>query len=178
MAKIVNLKSYRDKALEKRSFDPWQKRFGETYKSLTRLSDLSEKTLYYLALPGDNSSNAFYELIMGALDLGSGSEFHYLQNEDQLRVVDIHLFLADQVRFELMRRLGWLENFPAENNTLLEMIQKTDELKAKSRETAPTLVQSHPEYHNYQKLTRGDKEVLIRRLLQDALDVFKKRLDE
>jgi hypothetical protein len=178
MAKIVNLQSYRAKASEQRSFGPWQKRFGETYKSLTRLSDLSDKTLYYLALPGDNSSNAFYEFIMGALELGSGPKFHYLDNEDQLRVVDIHLFLADQVRFELMRRLGWLQNFPAGNNTLLEMVQKTDELKAASREIPPALVESHPEYNDYQKLTRGDKEVLIRRLLQEALDVFKKRLDE
>jgi hypothetical protein len=77
-----------------------------------------------------------------------------------------------------MRRLGWLQSFPAENNTLLEMVRKTDELKATSRQIPPVLVESHPEYKDYQNLTRGDKEVLIRRLLQDALDVFKKRLDE
>ena len=59
--------TYRNKALEQRSFGPWQKRFGETYRIRTRLSDLSEKTLYYLALPGDNSSNAFYEFIMGVI---------------------------------------------------------------------------------------------------------------
>ncbi len=178
MAKIVNLQTYRDKALEQRSFGPWQKRFGERYSAHTRLSDLSDKTLYYLALPGDNSSNACYEFIMGALDLGPAPSFHYLENDDQLRVVDIHLFIADQVRFELMRRLQWLENFPAEKNTLLEMVQKCDALKAASKETPPVLAESHPEYSDYQKLTRGDKEVLIRRLLQEALDVFKKRLDE
>jgi len=178
MAKIVNLQAYRDKALEQKSFGPWQKRFGELYSTHTRLSDLSDKTLYYLALPGDNSSNACYEFIMGALELGPAPNFHYLENDDQLRVVDIHLFLADQVRFELMRRLQWLQNFPAEKNTLLEMVLKCDALKAASKETPPVLAESHPEYHDYQKLTRGDKEVLIRRLLQEALDVFKKRLDE
>jgi hypothetical protein len=77
-----------------------------------------------------------------------------------------------------MRRLGWLQSFPAENNTLLEMVRKTDELKATSRQIPPVLAESHSEYNDYQKLTRGDKEVLIRRLLQEALDVFKKRLDE
>jgi hypothetical protein len=178
MSKIVNLQTYRDKALEQRSFSPWQKRFGETCNTLTRLSDLSDKTLYYLALPGDNSSNAFYELIMGALDLGSAPKFHYLDNEDQLRVVDIHLFIADQVRFELMRRLGWLQSFSSENNTLLEMVQKCDALKTISREIPPVLAESHPEHSEYQNLTRGDKEVLIRRLLQEALEVFKKRLEE
>jgi hypothetical protein len=178
MTKIVNLQSYRNKALEQRSFGPWQKRFGETYGIRTMLSDLSEKTLYYLALPGDNSSNAFYEFIMGVLDLGPASKFHYLENKDQLLVVDIHLFLADQVRFELMRRLGWLQRFSTENNTLLETVQKSEKLKAMSKEAPPVLAETHPEYNDYQKLTRGDKEVFIRRLLQEALEVFKKRLEE
>jgi len=178
MAKIVNLQTYRDKALEQRSFGAWQKRFREIYSSLTRLSDLSDKTLYYIALPGDNSSNACYEFIMGALDLGPAPNFHYLENEDQLRVVDIHLFFSDQVRFELMHRLGWLQTFPAQDSTLLDMVQKCDALKAVSKETPPVLAESHPEYNDYQNLTRGDQEVLIRRLLQEALDVFKKRLDE
>ncbi|UCE55751.1 MAG: hypothetical protein JSV31_09955, partial [Desulfobacterales bacterium] len=93
MTKIVNLQTYRNKALEQRSFGPWQKRFGETYGIQTMLSDLSDKTLYYLALPGDNSSNAFYEFIMGVLYLGPAPKFHYLENKDQLMVVDIHLFL-------------------------------------------------------------------------------------
>ena len=178
MKKIVDLQSYRNKALEQRSFGPWQKRFGEIYGIRTRLSDLSEKTLYYLALPGDNSSNAFYEFIMGVLDLGPASNFHYLENKDQLLVVDIHLFLADQVRFELMRRLGWLQRFSTENNTLLETVQKSEKMKAVSREAPPVLAETHPEYNDYQKLTLGDKEVFIRRLLQEALEVFKKRLEE
>ena len=178
MTKIVNLQSYRNKALEQRSFGPWQKRFGETYGIRTRLSDLSEKTLYYLALPGDNSSNAFYEFIMGVLGLGPASKFHYLENKAQLMVVDIHLFLADQVRFELMRRLGWLQRFSTESNTLLETAQKSEKLKAVSKKAPPVLAEIHPEYHEYQKLTHGDKEVFIRRLLQEALEVFKKRLEE
>jgi len=178
MTKIVNLQTYRNKALEQRSFGPWQKRFGEPYGIRTRLSDISEKTLYYLALPGDNSSNAFYEFIMGVLDLGPAPKFHYLENKDQLMVVDIHLFLADQVRFELMRRLGWLQRFSTENNTLLETVQKSEELKAVSKEAPPVLAETHPEYNDYQKLARGDKEVFIRRLLQEALEVFKKRIED
>ena len=178
MPKIVNLQNYRAKALEQRSYGPWQKRFGESYGIHIKLSDLSDKTLYYLALPGDSSTNAFYEFIMGVLGLGAFSKFHYLENEDQLMVVDIHLFLADQVRFELMRRLTWLQGFPTEDNALLEIVQQCDALKTKCNENPPVLARSHPQYDDYQKRTRGDKEVFIRRLLQEALDVFKKRLDE
>jgi hypothetical protein len=89
MTKVVDLKTYRLQAQEKRGFGPWQKRFSESYDSRTRLSDLSDKTLYYLSQPGENSSNAYYELIMGILDLGSAVEFHYLDNHDQMRVVVI-----------------------------------------------------------------------------------------
>jgi hypothetical protein len=178
MPKIVNLQNYRAKALEQRSFGPWQKRFGESYGIHTKLFDLSDKTLYYLALPGDNSTHAFYEFIMGVLDLGVYSEFHYLENKDQLTVVDIHLFLADQVRFELMRRLKWLRGFATQDNTLLEIVQQREALKVRCKDNPPVLAGSHPQYDEYQQRTRGDKEVFIRRLLQEALDVFKKRLEE
>ena len=178
MSKIVNIQAYRNKVLAQRSFGPWQKRFGEFYDLKTRLSDLSDKTIYYLAVPGDNSSVAFYELIMGILNLGAAPKFFYLANKEQLMVVDIHLFLADQVRFEMMRRLGWLWRFPSEQITLVDIVQKTGELKAKSKGNPPELAESHPEYGAYQKLTVGDKEVFIRRMLQEALEVFKKRLED
>ena len=178
MAKIVKLQSYREKALKKRCFGPWEKRFGESYDLSVRLRDLSDKTIYYLALPGDNSTHAFYEFIMGVLDLGPAAGFHYLDNRDQLSVVVIHLFVADQVRFELMQRLGWITTFSAENHSLLELVQQCDALRATARKIPPALADSHPEYDEYQALTRGDKEVLIRRLLQEALEVFKERLEE
>jgi len=52
MTKIVDLQAFREKALEQRSFTAWQKRFGESYGTHTRLSDLSDKTLFALAQPG------------------------------------------------------------------------------------------------------------------------------
>ena len=178
MSKIISLQTYRNKALEQRSFGPWQKRFGETYGLQTRLSDLSDKTLYYLAQPGDKSSGAYYEIIMGALELGKASKFHYLDNKDQLMVVDIHLFMADQMRFEMMRRLGWLTGFASEKNTLLEMVLNLDTLKTACKGKPPELVKSHPEYDAYRRLTDGDKEVFIRRMLREALELFKQRIEK
>ncbi len=176
MSKIVDLKTYRIQALEKRGFGPWQKRFSESYDSRTRLSDISDKTLYYLSQPGENSSNAYYEIIMGILDLGPAAAFHYLNNRDQMRVVDIHLFLADQLRFEMMRRLGWILSFEGARYRLLEMIQEFDTIKNKCRERPPELARSNANYAEYTHLTDGDKEVFIRRMLQEALNAFKKRI--
>lgn len=176
MTKVVDLQTYRAKALEQRAFGPWRKRFAETFDSATRLADLSDATLYFLAQPGELSSVAYYEVIMGVLDLGAAAEFHYRDNSDQMRVVDIHLFLADQVRFEMMRRLKWISSFEGRKYSLLTMVQEFAGVKEICRENPPELSASNSGFEEYKKLTAGDKEVFIRRLLQQALDAFKKRL--
>ena len=173
MTKVVDLQTYRTRALEKRGFGPWQKRFGEYFDSATRIVDLSDGTLYYQAQPGESSSVAYYELIMGILNLGAAPKFHYLGNREQMMVVDIHLFLADQVRFEIMRRLKWIKTFEGGKYSLLNMVQAFEKVKTKCRENPPVLAESNPDYAKYTLLTIGDKEVFIRRMLQKALDAFK-----
>jgi hypothetical protein len=176
MTKIINLQSYRTIALEKRIFGPWKKRFGETYGLKTLLSDLSDKVLYYLAQPGEPSSLAYYELIMGVLNFGTASNFHYLNNENKMLVVDTHLFLADQVRFEMMWRLEWIKYFEGKKFALIELVQNVQNIRTKYREKPPELAASNPDYHSYTKLTRADKEVFIRRMLQKALEAFTERV--
>jgi hypothetical protein len=177
LSKIVNLQSYRTKTVEQRGFGPWYKRFGETYNKDTLLSDLSAKTLYFLAIPGEKYAVAYYELIMGILGLGKGLKFYYLDKKEQVMIMDIHLFLADQIRFEMMRRLGWLNSFPCDNFTLLKMVQDFNKVKDLSKEDHPELAKSHPGYAAYSKLTRMDKNVFIRKMFRDALEVFREQLE-
>ncbi len=176
MTKVVDLQEYRTKAIEHKAFGPWQKRFAGTFDSTTRMADLSDETLYFLAQPGEPSSVAYYEVIMGALDLGLATRFHYLDNRNQMLVVDLHLFLADQVRFELMQRLKWITGFEGQKYAVLEMIQNYNSIRQNCRANPPILSPANSEYSIYIQLTSGDKEVFIRRMLQDALDAFKKRL--
>jgi hypothetical protein len=178
MAKIVDLKSFRDRSLEQKCFGAWQLRFGETYSVGTRVCDLSDKTVFFLAQPGESSSLAFYELIMGALDLGPAAKFYYLVNDEQMRVVDIHLLLADQVRFEMMRRLGWVQEFPGNHLRLAEAVRNFEAAKQQARLSPPQLNETHPEHAAYCRLTSCDKEVFIRRLLREAIDAFRKQLGE
>ena len=176
MENVVDIRDYRAKVFKERVFGPWQKRFEESYNLKTRLSDLSDKTLYFLAQPGENSSIAYYELIMGILDFGPATKFNYLPNREQMRVVDIHLFLADQVRFEVMRRLKWLVHLPCEKYNLVEMVQDFHKIKPACKANPPELAASHPDNISYRQLTNGDKEVFIRRMLRDAIEAFKDRL--
>ncbi len=178
MAKIVDLKSFRDRSLEQKCFGAWQPRFGETYSVGTRVCDLSDKTVFFLAQPGESSSLAFYELIMGALELGPAAKFYYLVNDEQMRVVDIHLLLADQVRFEMMRRLGWLREFRGRELGLIEMVQNFEAAKQRTRLIPPQLNEAHPAFADFSRLTPGDKEVFIRRMLREAIDAFKTQLGD
>ena len=172
----MDLTSYRSKVVEQRAFGPWRRRFGESYGSETKLAGLSDRTLYFLARPGEETALAHYELIMGILDMGEAPKFYYLDEKDQLRVMDVHLFLIDQVRFELMRRLGWLTTFPGENYSLLEMVQSFETIKAEVRRKPVELSRSQPEYNAYNKLTNADKQVFIRRKIVKALEDFRARL--
>ena len=177
MAKIVDLQSYRTRAVAERVFGPWKKRFQDTFSENTGLADLDNQTLFRLAQPGDESTLAFYELVMSALKMGEAAKFYYLDKSEQLRVVDIHLFLADQVRFELMKRLGWLVKFTCRQHSILEVIHESDRLKLKAMNNPPELMETHPEYEYFKELPSREKDAFIRRLLPKALDSFKKDLD-
>jgi len=176
MTKIVDLQAYRNKTIEQRGFKPWFKRFGEAYDNETRLSDLSDKTLFFLARPGEDSAVAYYELIMGVMGLGEGLKFYYLDKKDQLAVMDIHLFLADQIRFELMHRLQWIDSFPCDQYTILDIVQHFDQVNTSCKDKHPELAPSHHDFETYSKLTRGDKNIYIRRMVQEALNIFKEQL--
>ncbi|MBW1859609.1 MAG: hypothetical protein JRI70_05895 [Deltaproteobacteria bacterium] len=173
MSDVLDLTAYRSKLVEERAFGPWRKRFGESYGAETKVADFPDSTLYFLAKPGEETAVAYYEVIMGILDLGKAPKFYYLDEGQQLRVVDIHLFLADQVRFELMRRLGWLTSVPGQEHTLLEMVQTFDTIRAEVRKEPIPLSPSHPDYSVFDKLTIEDKQVFVRRKLLKALETFR-----
>jgi hypothetical protein len=176
MAKVVDLQSYRTRQIAERVFGPWKKRFGESYDEQTLLTDLSHSTVFRLAQPGDESTAAFYELVMGSLDLGLADKFYYLDKAEQLRVVDLHLFLADQVRYELMRRLGWVKRYAVRKHTLMELIERADQFKLQGRQDPPQLAETHPDFSHFSGLNALDQESFVRRLLPQALEEFRKKL--
>lgn len=176
MADIVNLKHFRNKSVEQRVFGPWKIRFGDVFSQGTRLSDLSDKTLLFLAQPGEESAEAFYELILASFGLKPYSGLDSLEKERQLLVMDIHLFLADLFRFEMMRRLGWLEPLSCESRPLIELIGEFDQYKKLCRENPPVLSATHPDHSSYANMHERDKEGYIRRLLPGALDIFKRKI--
>ena len=79
MGKLLNLNEYRIKAAERRGLGPWQNRFGVAYNRDTTLADLDDGVIYFLALPGEQCAQAYYELILGVLNLGPAANFSKYQ---------------------------------------------------------------------------------------------------
>ncbi len=176
MTQIVKLKDYKTKNKELRAFGSWQKRFGEYYCLGTKLSDISDNTLFLLSKPGEETAMAYYEIILGVLDLGKAAKFYYLPNEKQLKVIDIHFLLIDLVRFEMMRRMEWITSYPFESRPIIDIIEFYENQKHELAGLHPVLSPSHPDYNFYCKQSEREKEMFIRRLVPKILEKFEQRL--
>ena len=172
MGEIIQLAQYKTERGARTSFQPWCRYFNETFDANTRLGDLSASTLCRLAQPGDTASALIYDLILGLLGFGQHDTFDTLGKTIQMEVIDIHLFISDQIRFEMMYRLGWLARLPVDQYPISVMVSKFVEVKVFCQHYPPVLASTHPQHAEYTALVDRDREVLIRRLLPAALVAF------
>ena len=173
MAEVVHLSEYRQRSVIQAGFKYWRSCFKEDFDARTRLNDLSPAVLCSLAGPAEVSAEYFYALIIGLLGYGEADSFETLDNKAQIQVVDIHLFLADQVRFEMMRRLGWLARYSATQYRIVEIVMQFDHIRTLFQQDPPSLAATHIGYAEYQQLVPQDQQVFIRRMLPSVLEAFK-----
>lgn len=169
MPRVIDLEEGRLLMAAKRGYRNWVSRFKEEFGLGTRLFQISFKTLAYLAQGKDQGTFYLYDLIMNLQDLGSGFEFNELNPKKKMAVIERYLFLLDRIRFECMRRLGWLEDCPGEEFTLVELITQFDKLAPSLQGKVPVLSQEYPGYKRYSSLNTFDKEAFIRKLMPKAL---------
>ncbi len=177
MGQIVDLERYRRQARAEQGFKAWRIRFGWDFEPATRLMDIPDRILIDQASPGTASTMAFYELIMGLLGHPPQLSFEQLDSRDQSQVLDIHLFLADHFRFEVMYRIDWLERFSGRQIALLDMVLDFKKVQNFCRNDPPTLDSSHPAYDRYRRLILLDRQVMIRKLIPQALEIFQRNLE-
>jgi len=113
-------------------------------------------------------------VIMGFLGLGPGIKFNYLPAADKLQVLDVYLFIGDQIRWECMRRLGWVEGFAGEKHPLLDLILNSGRIKREFLPRYPGLTRRHPDYDEYMKRRQFEGEAVVRRLIPESLAAFEK----
>ena len=169
MPEVVDLKKARLVSAARRGFRNWKSKFEETFDSDTRLRHISLSTIAFLALGKNETTFYLYDLIMNVEGLGSGFEFRELDSAKGMAVLDRYLFLLDRIRFETMKRLGWLEDYPGEDLSLVELIVQFDELAPSLQARPPGLSRQHPAYDDFRQMTTREREEFVRKLIPEAV---------
>lgn len=179
MAEIIDLKRFRSKIAADQGFRSWLSRFQEQFGPDTRLRDLSPATLLYLATPGEENLYALFDLVMGAQKLGGSLRFRMddLDADTKMKIMDSALVLVDQVRFEVMRRLGWVTVGPETEVSIIALVEKAWRLGANFIQEAPVLASAHPEFPAYVRLSPMDRMVYLRRLIPRAVATFRDQIE-
>ena len=169
MTGTVDLDKARKEMAARRGFRNWKTRFSEEFGIETVLRQISNRSLMMLAEGRDNSTFYLLDLIMNLQNLGSGFEFNDLPPRDKMKVMDSYLFLLDRVRFEWMKRLGWLEGYPGEELPIVDLVLGAEELVSRLQSRTPLLSRQHPRFEEYHNMNGYEREELVRKLIPDAL---------
>jgi hypothetical protein len=180
MAEVIEMEQFRRKLAADQGFRTWLHRFREQFGPQTRLGDLSDSTLLFLATPGDENLYVIFDLVMGAKKWGTSARFILddLASQTKQRILDLSLRLLDYFRFEILRRLGWVESLDEAALPLVALLEVADSAPANQATPAPALALDHPAYTDYDNLIPSERHVFIRRLIPPALTEFRRRLEE
>ncbi len=175
MGELVQLAGVRRERLARRVFAPWPRRLGYRPRAEERFSQLPDQVLDRLAELDQDATLALYDLVLGVKGWGPGEKFPYLEAWAKMEALDTYLFLADQVRFELMRRLGWLEGTPGEAFSMLELAADYREIMARFRPSFPRLSEGYPGYRELSRRLELEPAAVVRSLIPEALKSFRRR---
>lgn len=176
MNKVVDLKQFSSNRAVARTQKRWNALFPEELSTETSLGDLSDRTILTLANLGREVMNVFYDLIMGLLDYDPKLGFDDLEGRDKMRVLDASLFLIDQVRWECLKRVGWVSGFAAEKYAIVELVLHNESIKKEFQPRFPNLNPSHPNYSEFLRRQNIDGEAMIRSMIPAALAAFNLRV--
>jgi hypothetical protein len=175
--KVTDIEIYRRQKTENHLADVWQRQFGETYRVKDGLAGIANTVLRFLAEPSDRSDQAYGALIWAVLEPDDPKAFSCQSRQQQSRILDIQFYLTDRIRFEMMRRLGWLCGYVGDTKTIPAIILGFDALQYQDFEDPPKLSPDHQGYADYQRLIPREKGVFVRRLYPEALSVFQQQQD-
>jgi len=178
MEKVVSLESVRNRKAAQRGFRQWRQKFKHltAFDENTRWADLPDEVLFFLADDEAGSKYFLYDLIMGVLGLGNGMDFESLPSEKLLPLLDVYFLLIDQVRFECMRRLGWIEEIPFGDLSLILIIRNHGHGQFSPLASPPKLSSQHPYYPLYVGLSDMEKGVFVRKSIPEAIQAFKEKI--
>lgn len=178
MGELIDLESLRRRKAADQAFSRWMRRVGHQPGPDTKLSDLPDRVLADLADLGSEATLALYDLVLGVRGWGAGERFHYLEAKPKVEALDSFLFVADQVRFELMRRLDWVEGVVSEHYPLVDLALHFDRIQTEFEPSTPQLTTAYPRYVEVRDRLRIEPAAVVRSLIPQALKAFHQRLSQ
>ena len=169
MTGVIEIEKARLNMAARKGYRNWKSQFNEDFGPDTKASDLSTKTLALLARGKEKSTFYLFDLIMNLETLGSGFEFDDLRSSAKMAVMDRYLFLLDRIRFEYLKRLGWVARYPGDTFSLVDLVIRFDELASRLQAEKPQLSKDHDAHEAFARMNDLEKEEFIRKLIAKAL---------
>ena len=173
---VISLDQARKDKEAMAAFGRWLRRVGYTPSYAERLADLPPAVLAELADLGHQATLALYDVVLGVRGLGPGEDYPDLEPRVKLEALDGFLFLVDQVRFELMARLGWLEPPGAREHSIMEMARDYRQIAANAGQKPLKLTEAYPSYEQVRRRLEMEPEAVVRSVIPQALTAFKSQL--
>ncbi len=172
MAEVIQLDQFKKHQIAKRCFKQLNAGFRESYNESTRIPDLSDQVLLFLANPDENSTRLSYQLIQHVILPRNQKPALQPDKKTEIDLMDIHLFLVDKIRFEIMTRLGWLESYPGSDSTVIDLITNYEKTRYDRYNTPPQLSKSHESFDEFIALGKREKETFVRKFFLSAMMAF------
>lgn len=176
MGDVIDLLQGRRHIAAKRGFSAWYRRFGRDFDELTSPKDLSDAVLFQLIQGDDVNGGAIKDFVLGVLNPGTEDRQRQENSAAMMAVMDVILFVLDQLRFEAMRRLGWVSENPLTTTSLLTMVEDFQTKYAATRHQTPALAPAHPLHQAYLETFEADRGSFIRKLTPEVLTAFEQRV--
>ena len=172
MAEIINFNKFLLGKRTRDAFKDWNNRFGCSLKDTTRIRDLPNHLLLALAEGGSEGNTLLDNVILKVWGIDKGSILE-LPSPIKLKLLDLSLFLMDQLRFECMFRLGWISPLKVREIPILDLLLSEQE-EYKTYRTIPRPNTNHPHYSRVQPMLEIEKEIFIRQQIPVVLDQFRR----
>jgi hypothetical protein len=176
LGELYSLGELRLSKTAQRCFGRWERRLGHTPAATAKVADLPDQVLGRLAELDNEATLALYDLVLGVRGWGAGERFLELQAKAKMEALDAFFFLADQVRFDLMRRLGWVQDLASEHYSMLEMAERPQDILAEFLPAVPRLTRRYHRHDELKQRLALEPGAVVRSLIPEALLIFRRRV--
>ncbi|SFM67386.1 hypothetical protein [Thermodesulforhabdus norvegica] len=174
MGLVIDLTEKKYDMMAREAFGSLARRFGCEITGQTCLKDLNDSFIsFFLPI----SPTIFHILSRSASKIiffrHEGKVNLDEDQEKRMMVLNLTLFLADQIRFEAMYRLRWVLDFPTRHIPIVRLIADFHQKYSNFERFTPALSPEHPSYHEYDRVAdTSDKAAVVRRLIPDLIKAF------